>query len=381
MTEQRDGILDPKDSELVRLPPEVEALDRWRAEPDNLDAWNAARRWLLADVGHADELDYARSAMIMASDEQAREKARQDLLDLLDAERPFDELDWSVEPPALEWLVPAWLPLGRAGLLTGIGGRGKSTLVLQLAVALAAAQRDWIGGVHQPQERPQLPESGPLPVVVASWEERHGEMARRAAAIAEALGLTRPSHNPEEWGRLRVLDMADQGPLWAPPAFGKMPDLTASGRRLRKLAGEMDAALLVIDPLDATFAGDENHRAQVRAFMASWDRWASDARCSVLFVAHPNKQAFTQEQGEGAFSGSTAWHGASRALWTLEHPTAVKDVEKVLRLSCVKTNYADKPAAVWMERTERGVWQERGGPETLDSSTADKPQEPTYDAS
>ena len=79
-----------------------------------------------------------------------------------------------------------------------------------------------------------------------------------------------------------------------------------------------------------------------------------------------------------AFSGSTAWHGAARALWSLEYPTAKKDVEKVLRLSCVKTNYAEIPAAVWVERTERGVWQERGGPDTLDG---DEPKEQPYDLS
>ena len=86
----RDGILDPRASEPVAKPPEIEAVDRWAAEPDNLAAWEAARRWLAhaaGDVGEA--LDVARTALLLASDGPERERVRRELLDLLADRRPL----------------------------------------------------------------------------------------------------------------------------------------------------------------------------------------------------------------------------------------------------------------------------------------------------
>ena len=88
----RDGILDPRASEPVAKPPEIEAFDRWAAEPDNLAAWEAARRRLAHAAGDVDEaLDVARTALLLASDgpERERERARREILDLLADRRPL----------------------------------------------------------------------------------------------------------------------------------------------------------------------------------------------------------------------------------------------------------------------------------------------------
>ncbi len=341
-------------------------IQRWRDDPTPAN-WQAAKEAFTPSVDLDDTMLRTANDYAIAAPAARLQKAGE-LVDLLDLARPLDPLDWRIEYPALDWLVPNWLPRGRAGLFTGIGGRGKSTLVLQLAAALVTGRRDWIGGVHSPQERPHLLALGQLSAVVASWEERHAEMARRTVAIAEALDLARPSDNPDEWSRLQVLDMGEHGPVWAPPSLGELPELSDTGRWLRQVCEDIGAALLVIDPLDAAYMADENDRAQVRAFMASWDRWASDTRCSVLFVAHPNKEAFGADQGEGAFSGSTPWHGASRAIWTLRYPSLKREDgdEKVLQLECIKSNCAEQPMPVWMKRTDLGVLQEREGPQEGD---------------
>ena len=65
----RDRILEPRASESVALPSEIEAFDRWAAEPDNLAAWEAACRWLAHAAGDVDEaLDVARTALLLAPD-------------------------------------------------------------------------------------------------------------------------------------------------------------------------------------------------------------------------------------------------------------------------------------------------------------------------
>ena len=55
---------------------------------------------------------------------------------------PVEDDDWTPADgwPAREWLIPGWLPVGRLGMLSGRGGRGKSRLALQLAARLAAGQ-------------------------------------------------------------------------------------------------------------------------------------------------------------------------------------------------------------------------------------------------
>ena len=56
----------------------------------------------------------------------------------------------------------------------------------------------------------------------------------------------------------------------------------------------------------------------MRAFCASWDRWATDARCAVMLIAHPPKTPGGAGAGQvdRDYAGSTDWHGAAR--WTLD---------------------------------------------------------------
>ena len=55
---------------------------------------------------------------------------------------PFPATDgdtWTGPWPDREWLIPGWLPVGRLGMLSGRGGRGKSRLALQLVARMAAS--------------------------------------------------------------------------------------------------------------------------------------------------------------------------------------------------------------------------------------------------
>ena len=94
-------------------------------------------------------------------------------------------------------------------------------------------------------------------------------------------------------GRIKFVDMADNGPLWAPLRSGhvsSIASLTTAGEKLRKYAESVEARLLVIDPLAAAYAGDENVRGLVRAFLSSWDAWGRRTGCAVLFVGHTPKR-------------------------------------------------------------------------------------------
>ena len=87
--------------------------------------------------------------------------------------------------------------------------------------------------------------------------------------------------------------------------------------------------------------------------MASWDRWARDSECAVVFVAHPPKS-------ESLYSGSTDWLGAARTVWSLDHErenNKDQDSQAKLALTCEKANYGLPPQRVWLadRQSRRGV--------------------------
>ena len=247
---------------------------------------------------------------------------------------PFPATDgdmWIGPWPDREWLIPGWLPVGRLGMLSGRGGRGKSRLALQLAARMAADPP--LVGVFIPPAGSAPGDSAAVaglhalnpkhcgPVIYASWEDERDEAGRRIAAM-EQDGLATAANLA---GRLRYIDLRGAGPLWGPQEGSRHIStegkLTGVGTRIRATCEALNARLLVVDSLAGAYGGDENVRALVRAFCANWDGWATSARCAVMLIAHPPKQT---PSGGGAgqvdrdYAGSTDWHGAARWRWTLE---------------------------------------------------------------
>lgn len=222
------------------------------------------------------------------------------------------------DPPPMPWLIPGWLPAGRLGLFAGPGGTGKSWLTVQLSAAVASGASDWLHGgpalAGAPAAAPAHPfDLEPAPVVIATWEDDPTEIHRRIPyPLRPGLG-----------DRLRVLDCAAHGPAWAPAADGSrhistMAELTPLGAVIREKAA--DARLLVLDPLAAAFGSNENDRALVRAFCASWDAWARSTGCAVMLIVHPPKANASGDGENAGFSGSTDWRNACRSMWTLARP-------------------------------------------------------------
>ena len=246
---------------------------------------------------------------------------------------PFPATDgdtWTGPWPEREWLIKGWLPVGRLGMLSGRGGRGKSRLALQLAARMAAqppGDRPLVPAAIGPENNTAVSEANLRletthagPVVYCSWEDEREEAGRRIAKFG-ADGLATPV-NLE--GRLRYLDLRGEGPLWGPVGEARhlaaLGELTLVGKRVRATCEALDARLLVVDSLAGAYGLDENVRALVRAFCADWDKWATGARCAVMLIAHPPKTPGGAGAGQvdRDYSGSTDWHGAARWRWTLD---------------------------------------------------------------
>ena len=252
--------------------------------------------------------------------------------------------------PEREWLIPDWLPVGRLGMLSGRGGRGKSRLALQLSAHLAGKKSGPVlrgnpAALHiDPKHRG--------PVVYASWEDERDEVGRRLSAMeADKLIDVEPLEN-----QLLYLDLRGAGPLWAPGTEKHVQTqaaLTTVGVRVRATAELLQARLLVLDSLAGAYASDENVRSLVRAFCADWDAWATEHQCAVLLIAHPPKRPAGQRNTDVTdtdddFSGSTDWHNAVRWRWTLrqiatEMTDSNNNAVHALALSCVKSSYGPTP--------------------------------------
>ena len=247
--------------------------------------------------------------------------------------------DWLRDWPDREWLIPGWLPVGRLGLLSGRGGRGKSRLAVQVAARIAADPK--VGTVPIPP-MDGMDDPGAIvavtgamdgldvrhcgPALFVSWEDERAEIGRRlsqlgADKLIDVKGIA---------GQFRYVDARAEGPLWAQSPDGPRysAELTPCGRKVRATCERMGARLLVVDSLAGAYAGDENARHLVRAFCANWDAWASASRCAVMLVSHPPKT----QAGAGAravdadYSGSTDWHNAARWRWSLApEPTGARE--------------------------------------------------------
>lgn len=335
------------------------AFDRLRAISDSI-----AQCSEIGDV--ISGLDLA-AYVLEATDDNQRRQAMNRLLFWAEERRPLDtHTEWDTfTPDDLEWIIEGWLPAGRIGILSGQGGRGKSRLALQLAAAMASGQADFLGGpptAYGLNRGSVL--SGAQTVVYASWEDDRHEVGRRLRALSTShnncdgfhhSGFPFTLHLRDLSNRLRYVDMAGEGPVWGPAPgahISTVADITPAGRRLRKYAEESGAKMLVLDPLAAAFAGNENDRSLVRAFSAHWDRWGRDNDCAILVLAHPSKTT------GATYSGSTDWEAGPRFMWTLDYKEPAKGEDAKPALTLGKSNYGRRGATIWLEICNKGVWAE-----------------------
>ena len=256
-------------------------------------------------------------------------------------------------PQPRQWLVDESLPAGRVALLTGEGGAGKSRLALQLAAGVASGgdHREWIASPHSVMRLGNAVPTNGASVVFASWEDEPEEFYRRLHQLS---GQAAPWVTPERLQGLRIVNLVGEGPIWAPEPgrhISTMAAITATGERLRRLCEQEDARLLVVDPLAAAYASDENARGLVRAFVSHWDAWGQANNCTVLMLAHPPKSAGV------TYAGSTDWQGSARALWTLraDYGKSLDAGPTIWKLEFVKGNYGPKPEPLQLRWDTDGI--------------------------
>ena len=225
---------------------------------------------------------------------------------------PVDE--WPQEGTGWEptqWLIKQWLPAGRVTLLSGQGAVGKTRVAMQLAANLAAGyERPFLdGGAGLAGTVPHFETKGETRVVWASWETAPGDFQERLKRTSRETDLTRLVK------KLTYVNMRPHGALWGPDTSAHVSTgggIRPGGVRLMDFSRDYGAILLVIDPLAAAYAGNENDRSLVRPFLSFLAQWADETGCAVLILAHPPKS------GSEGYSGSTDWDAGVQARLTLQ---------------------------------------------------------------
>jgi RecA-family ATPase len=247
--------------------------------------------------------------------------------------------------PPREWLVGGWIPAGNVTLLYGDGGTGKSLAAMQLAIAVAAGQSCF--------GHPATAGSA----LYLTAEDDETELHRRIADIAGGDGLSLDGLAPN----LTAISLAAADPALAVSGERDNIRLTPLWRALKAMVEEMRPRLVVLDTLADIFAGNENVRAQARAFIGKLRAMAIENGAAIVVLAHPSRAGLSTHGNNAAAgsSGSTAWHNSVRSRLLLERAEKNPDM-RVLRV--VKANYGRADAEIRL-RWHGGTFVVEGGPQ------------------
>jgi RecA-family ATPase len=261
-------------------------------------------------------------------------------------------------PPALDFVLPGLLS-GTAGTIVGSGGVGKTTLLLQLSMALSSNMP--VGGHILSMARQ------PSRVVFVAAEESADIMRIRLHAINASMKQQQASLLSFETEEDTVTLMDNN--LCLLPAAGHSVSLLKNGEptpfydELCRLCH--GARLVVIDPLRRLHDGDENNSASMTQLVQLLESLAKRTGAAVIAAHHVNKGAVFAGMTDlaGASRGSSALTDAVRwqvNLSAMSEPEAkafglTAERRSYLRLDIAKANYMSPQPTIWMKRLEGGA--------------------------
>lgn len=230
------------------------------------------------------------------------------------------------EPVPPRFIIDGWLPEGQATLFAGHGGAGKSLIALTAAVCIAAGRPFY--GLRGQRRR----------VMFVSFEDSNDVLHWRLRRVCAMLNIDLAALA----GWLFVFDASGSGePLYVETRDGAAP--TAAFDWLRAALTVHAAQVAVIDGSADAFAGNENARAQVRAFVQSVRRLVP--RDGALLLLHHVDATTAHGGSKKGYSGSTAWHNSARARWFLGPESEGEDADPArVVLELRKSNHG-KPGA------------------------------------
>jgi hypothetical protein len=195
--------------------------------------------------------------------------------------------------PPSGWIEPGLLPPHGILFIGGEPKVGKSLLVANLALALAAGQ-DRAGFLVPAARR----------VLVSQFELPLPQFVSRLATMRRSLGAA-----------------ADQNLLVDTRAAGHLLSAPQGLNHFLLAAREASAEVIILDPLYSTHDQDENDTRSMAALCQSLLRLRDASKAALIIVHHARKSIGRDEIGR-AFRGSSALHAVGDSYLLLTHPSA-----------------------------------------------------------
>lgn len=174
--------------------------------------------------------------------------------------------------PQMRWVIPGLLPSAVPSVLASKGGLGKSFLMLQLCVALAAG-KPFLDYAVQP----------PMATVYFGLEDSKDTFHRRFRAVVENYRFCNDWSDEDEANLRR--NFACPFINWkSKDATTYLPDLTPSLERILETntGNGLTPGVMVIDTLARVSEGDENTVGALRPILSSCNRIAEHGYTPVL---------------------------------------------------------------------------------------------------
>jgi len=231
-----------------------------------------------------------------------------------------------------EWITPfdptaipkrAWV-LGHflaKGYLTGLvapPGAGKTTLELEMAVALATGRDDIVG----------MPVIGRHRVFLWNQEDELDELKRRLAAVMRAFNVTFDDLTIDGSPALLIGSGADNALMMARRGSSAIVAAPAALELIQTFL-DSDISVAMFDPFVELHPAEENSNVEISQVGRIFRKIAVEARCAVLIVHHTRKPATSDStshagnmdsaRGAGSLVGVTRMGGT---LYTIDDKTA-----------------------------------------------------------
>lgn len=264
------------------------------------------------------------------------------------------------DAPVLDFVLPG-LTAGSVGTIVGAGGVGKTTLLMQLAMALTT-NAPAVGGVFAANGEPSR-------VVLIAAEESADILRIRLHAINNWMGREQgetPSVPTQDCEKLVAL--MEQN-LFLVPAAGQSVYLVKDGEPtefLEELSKFCKGArLIIIDPLRRLHDGDENNSAAMTHIVQMLEALAKRTGAAVIAAHHMSKGAIfsgssdsaAASRGSSALTDAVRWQINLSGMSEAEAKTFGLTGQRMsyLRLDFAKANYIAPHPTIWLKRLEGGV--------------------------
>ena len=263
--------------------------------------------------------------------------------------------------PPRRWLYGTSLSSGYVSMLGGMGGSGKSSFSMVVALSIATG-KPLLG--DEPQHR--IVETGN--VWIYNLEDPIDEINRRIAGIAAHYEIPHDALHGSVFvnsGRDTPLVIARRDQHRRVEIVAPVVDELVEELKAKRIK------LLIVDPFRSCHEVAENDNGEMQRVMGQWSQVADASGCAVWLVHHFRKGGAGGDAE--SFAGAQSQQGSARSMETFQPMTgdeadrlgiAPEKRRRYVRRDDVKNNMAPAQAATWYHMASV----------CLDNATEDQPE-------